>query len=282
MIITQCERKLGEWEVIGSLGERLTLPAATGGPFTIGLLGTRSVAQVKGKTKTEALAETLAELDKPVCLVDVRRDGVGSQSSWSPRELASLVPIAMRKWSAVHRKEPQPYGFWHLPCLAPSIELLGLWRKAMEPFRKVARLEQEIARKTGSESSSEAYDKLRCARKELDEHASEIAVDDIPSVVEEVRVADVNERSVPVAAFRHWEVFKAMYLRQLPGFAVDAACAFVEMAQVRGGVAVFMCAEEYCSNFEGLLREAQDDAYCHRYTLASAVARAHERGIRRP
>jgi hypothetical protein len=99
MIIKSVERTPGQWELAGSLGEKLVLPAAAAGPFSIGLLGTRSVPAVKRRTKTETLAALLAGLGRPIYLIDVRRDGVGSQRSWSPRELASLVPRMMLKWA---------------------------------------------------------------------------------------------------------------------------------------------------------------------------------------
>lgn len=260
------------------MGERLVLPVAADGPFTIGLLGTRSIPQVKRKTKTEVLAEALARLAKPIYLVDVRRDGVGSQSSWSPRELASLVPAAMQQWATVHRRSSQPYGFWHLPCLAPSIQLLALWRKATELFRKVERLRKDIVKASPDDRSmTDLMSKLDRAKNDLDEHVARFAVGDVPSAVENVLRNGINEAELPVAAFRHWEIFRAGYVRDLPTFAIDVACAFVEAARAHGGVAIFMCAEECCSSFDILSRDDQDNAYCHRYTLAATITKAFEK-----
>jgi hypothetical protein len=90
------------------------------------------------KNKRAAVARILASLDRPLYLLDTRRNGCGGQGSWSPREFATEIPAMM---GSAHN-----YAFVHLPAVAPSIELLA-WGRGAKPdwreFRK--RYEAELA-----------------------------------------------------------------------------------------------------------------------------------------
>jgi len=104
----------------------------------IGVLGTRvrdgNLAGYQwAKNKTKLMAAMLLSLDKPIYLIDTRRNGVGGQGSWSPREFASLIPDIMKDQGC-----KQLYSFIHLPILAPSIALLNLARNGLswQEFKK--------------------------------------------------------------------------------------------------------------------------------------------------
>jgi hypothetical protein len=192
------------------------------GPFEIGLLGTRTQAKISGKTKR--LAEMLNRLRRPIYLVDIRRAGVGGQGCWSPLEFASLVPKAIS----------EPYSFFHLPSVAPSVELLSDYRKSM----KLPGLsESEIA------------------------HAvSEVQAGHDPGI----------EAWKHWQVFRE----KYLMELQCDPHAVLAALAFVEASQAIGGSSVFLCAEEFVEDFDSKSQSPQDNAYCHRYTLSAAICRS--------
>lgn len=118
---TRAVREAGCWRVENAFGHALTLPCATdlaGGEIEFGVLGTGSHAKLKGR-KTDRMADLLACLRRPLYLLDARRNGVGGQGSWAPLEFATLIPEAMAS--------PYAYAFVHLPCLAPSPELLAAW-----------------------------------------------------------------------------------------------------------------------------------------------------------
>jgi hypothetical protein len=68
----------------------------------------------------------LAALRQPIYLLDTRRNGVGAQSSWSPREFASIIPNSLAGRIT--------YAYLHLPCLAPSVALLDEARKNQMPW----------------------------------------------------------------------------------------------------------------------------------------------------
>src|SRR4051812_17251254 len=87
-MFNQAVKKKDLWAVSNSLGHTMTLPCREdyqGFRFSIGVLGTRTRAEVKG-TKSHLMAEMLSSIGRPVYLIDTRRNGVGAQSSWSPRE----------------------------------------------------------------------------------------------------------------------------------------------------------------------------------------------------
>jgi hypothetical protein len=129
------------------------------------------------------------------------------------------------------------YSYHHLPDLAPEVELLDDFRAAMK----------------------------------LDETLSS---DEIADIAGQLTAGTLDQSRIPACAWKHWQVFGAAYRRDLPQHAVLAGRAFVEAAAVAGGVAVFLCAEEYLPDFDLADQNSQDDAYCHRYTLASLIAQS--------
>lgn len=140
MFVT-ARRDGANWRLATQWGLELSLPglpAQAAEPIRFGTVGTRFDAKPHkdvGSSKTGILAGMLRDLGRPVVLIDTRRDGVGAQSSWSPREFASLVPDMLGA--------DQAYSFIHLPLLAPSLALLdadrkqqlGGWRVFCERYR---------------------------------------------------------------------------------------------------------------------------------------------------
>jgi hypothetical protein len=76
------------------------------------------------------MATMIGAIDQPIYLLDVRRNGVGGQGSWAPREFATIVPEQLPREAA--------YDYLHLPCLAPSIPLLSMkdlpWREFRDRY----------------------------------------------------------------------------------------------------------------------------------------------------
>src|SRR5437660_1158290 len=90
-------RGVGRWQVRNGLGHKLHLPCQesyANATVEIGVLGTRRRIEIKGQM-TSLMANMLAAVQRPLYLLDVRRDGTGGQSSWSPREFASLIPMQL-------------------------------------------------------------------------------------------------------------------------------------------------------------------------------------------
>jgi hypothetical protein len=223
MIIKNVSFENGEWVLAGPCGERLSLAGASNaGPFEVGLLGTRTAKKVSAKTRR--LAEMIDDLQRPIYILDVRRAGVGGQGSWSPLEFASVVPETVR----------EPYSFFHLPSLAPTLKLLQDYRKS----RKLPNLTDT----------------------------------DIAGAVSAVGCGD----DPGAAAWKHWQVFREKYRKEIQSdpHSTAAAVAFVEVAQAAGGLAIFVCAEEFEEDFDCQSQDRQDEVYCHRYTLAAAVSRS--------
>ena len=108
------------WVLGGPCGEHLRLAKFEGRSIDIGLLGTRTSLVRSGKTN--AMIDCLARLQKPVMMLDVRRNGSGGSGSWGPREFGTIIPNALSTL----------YSYHHLPQLAPSTELLSDYRKAMK------------------------------------------------------------------------------------------------------------------------------------------------------
>ncbi|OGA98188.1 MAG: hypothetical protein A3E25_20920 [Burkholderiales bacterium RIFCSPHIGHO2_12_FULL_69_20] len=125
-MFTDAQRDAAGWCLTNRWGHELRLPslvALHGRPTRFATLGTRFQAKprkVLGSNKTEIMARLLRSLACPIFVIDTRRDGVGAQSSWSPREWASQVPDLLG--------DAQPYDYMHLPILAPSIDLLQAYR----------------------------------------------------------------------------------------------------------------------------------------------------------
>lgn len=130
----------------------------------------------------------------------------------------------------------QEYSFHHVPLLAPSRRLLDAWKRAVK-----------------------AHDNL--------------SEDDIGIAVQKV----LHGAEPSGAAWKHWEVFRSAYSREMSrSDAILAGRAFVEAAREKGGLAIFLCAEERRHDFDACSREEQDACYCHRFTLAKAIARSIE------
>lgn len=70
-----------------------------------------------------------------------------------------------------------------------------------------------------------------------------------------------------------WPDFRDRYNEKVSEGAIAVVRAFVEAADCAGGMAVFLCAEPSCPDFDTLPAAAQDTNHCHRLTLAHRVAR---------
>jgi hypothetical protein len=82
---------------------------------------------------------------------------------------------------------------------------------------------------------------------------------------------------------RCWQDFRDRYNAGLDDAALDVAQAFVEAAATARGMAVFLCAESFCSGFDSLAQEEQNALHCHRFSLAHRLAarlyRAHPAAV---
>lgn len=106
------------------------------------------------------------------------------------------------------------------------------------------------------------------------EDSDRLSEEQIEAAVQQV----VSGHQPPQPAWKHWQVFRAAYHRELShSEAVPAARAFVEAAREQDGIVVFLCAEERRNNFQHLPQHEQDGCYCHRFTLANEVARSIQR-----
>lgn len=115
-----------EWRLSNPWGHELRLPglpAQSTLMVEIGTLGTKFKARINRRTgnRSAVMAKMLKSLNRPIFVVDTRRDGCGGQGSWSPLEFATLIP---REFG-----NGQPYGFLHLPIVAPSHALLATERR---------------------------------------------------------------------------------------------------------------------------------------------------------
>ncbi|MGE0821754.1 MAG: DUF488 family protein [Candidatus Binatia bacterium] len=118
-MFTRAHKERDSWLLFNSWNQRLIMSCHENystSTMAIGVMGTRTRDKVSG-AKTQLMAHMLAALNQPLYLIDVRRNGVGAQSSWSPREFATVIPDMLAGGS--------PYAYLHLPCLAPSIALLN-------------------------------------------------------------------------------------------------------------------------------------------------------------
>ena len=131
----------------------------------------------------------------------------------------------------------QSYSFHHLPLLAPALDLLASYRKAN-------RIEASLK------------------------------PDEIEMYATGLSDGSIRDDDVPEYAWKHWQIFKVSYKRDLTPAAILAARAFAEAASVSGGIGIFLCAEEFLPGFDEASASEQDEFYCHRYTLAAAVARS--------
>ncbi len=210
----------------------------------IGLLGTRvrggKIAGYKwANNRTKLMAAMLLSVDKPIYLVDVRRTGIGGQGSWGPNEFANLIPNIMKE----RNKNHPPYSYIHLPIVAPENELLVAWRTARKQLKD---------------------DKDKIA------FYNRITPEKIAHLVKRIETG----QPVEPENYLLWQVFKAHYKRYLSQEnRLNIAVAFVEATASRDGIVIFLCAEEYQPDFLQRTQEDQDQSYCHRYTLATQVAK---------
>tara|TARA_R110000787_G_scaffold9886_3_gene34183 strand:+ start:677 stop:1435 length:759 start_codon:yes stop_codon:yes gene_type:complete len=123
MLISKGEKIDNKWKLTGPIGEELFLPAATGGEkIEIGTLGTATRVKLPSKVSKYSLAvELFNSLHRPVCVLDVRRTGMGGSGSWGP-EVFTALPQKLTGNDG--------FQFIHLPDAAPWRELLDRWRKA--------------------------------------------------------------------------------------------------------------------------------------------------------
>ncbi len=201
MIIDEVTKLKDHWVLRGPLNSSLQLPAMDPkvAVVDIGTIGTRRRNAFKGKV-TEQFAKRLAEMNRPVTIVDVRRTGAGGSGSWGPLEFATKIPRMLSS-------SGNEYAYFHLPIAAPSETLLADWRAGVE----------EVTR---------------------------------------------------------WAGFRDAYMSELSEDAILAVRAFVESAAAVGGIAILLCAEPCCLDFDSLEHADQDKVYCHRFTLVNLVARA--------
>ena len=129
----------------------------------------------------------------------------------------------------------RPYSFYHLPLLAPAHALLTRYRKALK-------IEPSLPG------------------------------EDIERFAKAIGSGAMGENQIPPHAWKHWQIFRACYHRDLSQNAVLAAAAFVEKACAIDGMCVMLCAEEHYPGFSHATQIEQDEVYCHRYTAATAVA----------
>jgi hypothetical protein len=125
------------WQVVNTLGHALRLPSDASfadRAVSIAVMGTQRRKPLPSGVKvTELLAAMLASLGRALYVIDTRRDGVGGQSSWSPREFAAVIPALIGGRA--------PYAYLHLPCLAPSVELLGNKALTWQQYRSAYQAE---------------------------------------------------------------------------------------------------------------------------------------------
>ncbi len=95
----EARKEQDRWWVSNRWGHRLELPCRRDYADRSMAIGTPGTGRRKDpkmpRVVTAQMANLLASLDRPLYLIDTRRDGVGAQSSWSPREFASLIPDAL-------------------------------------------------------------------------------------------------------------------------------------------------------------------------------------------
>jgi hypothetical protein len=233
MLVDSVTTPPGHWDLLGKMGETLRLRRAASpgaAPFLIGTMGTRRAVEVTGN-QTQNFANTLAMVKQPICLVDIRRNGVGGSGSWSPAEFATIIPERLEEAGI------KQYSFHHLPQAAPSLDLLGAWRRA-------------------SQQSARLVDK------EIDTAVQQVIRGDEP---------------VPTAwrHWQVFKARYSRETAESP--AIAAGRAFVEAARDVGGIAIFLCAEERRAQFDSLSPQEQDGCYCHRFTLARQIARSIRR-----
>lgn len=111
-----------EWRLSNHWGHELRLPglpAQSTSKVQIGTLGTKFEARLKARDGNRAtvMARMLRSLNRPIFVLDTRRNGCGAQGSWSPLELATLIPAQI--------DNGQPCDFLHVPVVAPSTKLLA-------------------------------------------------------------------------------------------------------------------------------------------------------------
>ncbi len=130
------------------------------------------------------------------------------------------------------------YSFYHIPLLSPEKRLL-------EKYHKASKLN------------------------------SPLDLQGIHEIKQQLERQEVSfNKNIPEFAWQHWQIFQTEYKRAIPKLAIDVGRAFVEAAKTVQGIAVFLCAEEHLPDFDNADQRLQDDRYCHRYTLASLIAKS--------
>ena len=201
-----------------------------------------------------------------------------------PLEFSSTVPKLIPDTS---------YSYYHLPQLAPELDLLRRCRTAVNLLVVSEELLRAI-REAGISSS--ALEQL-AEKKDQIVPKSKVRriITSLPSKTKDDLLADVarpnldadqihlmtdsihNQRKSPVGipdfAWKHWQIFSAEY-RQINTDAITIGRAFVEAAEYVDGIAIFLCAEEHEPSFDDKHQQEQDEVCCHRYTFTTLVARA--------
>ena len=96
-MFTHAEKQKQHWIVRNDLGHGLMLPcreAYDNSTIEIATMGTgaRNFTRRAGEPiRAVTMAMMLKSLERPIYLLDTRRDGVGGQGSWSPLELLQGV-----------------------------------------------------------------------------------------------------------------------------------------------------------------------------------------------
>lgn len=236
------------WTVSNGWGHELTLPVARSFPedrVRIGVFGTRARSKIR-KAARDAAARMFCAMRQPLYVIDVRRSGVGSQSTWGPYEFGTHIPRAI---------EQMPYSFLHLPTLAPSPELLESWRSVARDWRI-------LTKNWGSGV-------LPNNRMNSFRESNPGWTPQSPSSWTEYIAWNEAQFLERVTT---WEEFRRRYDEELDDDALRVGQAFVEAAAASGGMAVFVCAEEDQPDFDDLELVDKFLTYCHRFTLARRLA----------
>lgn len=124
MLIKETVKNANSWKLVTRTGEELVFNIEKHPQeIEIGLLGTRTINK-KMTEKTNKFAKLLNKINKPIYLIDSRRDGVGGSGSWSPKEFETIIAD----------KIVNPYNYIHIPSICPSVSLLDNWKEATKKF----------------------------------------------------------------------------------------------------------------------------------------------------
>ena len=96
----------------------------------------------------------------------------------------------------------------------------------------------------------------------------------LPAAAPSIGLLDEDRKARKAGKNMPWQEFKRQYDAALANDTVDVIRAYVEASVVAGGMAIILCAEPYCPDFDAEPQERQDEHYCHRFTLAQRVAQS--------